>query len=107
MARLFTDELSLAVSVCFTIQTWHIAYLDQTCLWLFTNEDQINCVFIVHMVPIEELPSTRTGIVMGLSSPLDSNVSCLDNNKLDFQIKSRAWYDFSEQRLSFSLQLSF
>lgn len=91
MARLFTDELSLAVSACFTIQTWRITYLDPACLWLFTNEDQINCVFIVHMVPIEEPPSTRAGIVMGLSSPLDSDVSCLDNNKLDFQIKSQAW----------------
>lgn len=85
-----TDELSLAVSVCFTIQTWCIAYLDLACLWLFTNADQINRVFIVHMVPIEELPTTRAIVVMGLSSPLDSDVNCLDNNKLDFQIKSQA-----------------
>lgn len=43
----------LWLSMWFTIQTWCITYLDPVCLWLFPNVDQVNCVFIVHMVPIE------------------------------------------------------
>ena len=57
------------------------------CLWLLANEDQINCVFNVHMVPIEELPCTRACIVSCLCGLCDSDVTSLDNGKLDFQMK--------------------
>lgn len=91
----------------FTIQMWCITYLDPVCLWSFPNVDQINCVCIVHMLPIEELPSKRAGIVTGLSSQLNSDVNCLDNHKLDFQITLQGALIFPEQSHSFSVQLPF
>lgn len=72
------------VCSCLTIPTRSITYPEPTCLWLLANEDQINCVFSVHMVPIEELPSTRVGIVLCLSGWPGSDVmDGLDNSKLD------------------------
>lgn len=90
------------VSLCLTIPTWSITYPEPTCLWLLANEDQINCVFTVHMFPIEELPSTRAGIVLCLFSSLDSYVTGLDNSKLDFQMKYQ-WYT----RLSWTTTITF
>lgn len=56
----------------------------------------------VHMVPIEELPSTRVSIVLCLSGSLDSDVTGLDNSKLDFQMKYQ-WYS----RLSWTKAIKF
>lgn len=71
----------------FLVMSYVFAFCIPTCLWLLANEDQINSVYTVHMVPIERLPSTRASIVLCLCGLHDSDVAGLDFAKLDFQMK--------------------
>lgn len=99
-------------SFCLTLPMQSITYSKTTCPRLLVNADQISCVFIVHMVPIEELPITRASIVLCLCSLHDSHVIGLDNGKLDFQMKchqckrlygTKAWkFCFFSENLLFS-----
>lgn len=71
----------------FLVMSYVFAFYIPTCLWLLANEDQINSVYTVQMVPIEKLPSTRASIVLCLCGLHDSDVTGLDDAKLDFQMK--------------------
>lgn len=66
-------------SLCLTLPS--ITYSEATCLWLLTNEDHVNYVLIVHMVPIEVLPGTRVSIVP-MSGLYHSDATGLDNGQL-------------------------
>lgn len=99
LACLFSDELCLAVSPCVSPFQCRVSLtLNQLAFGYWLMKTRLT----VHMVPIEELPSTRASIVLCLSSSLNSDVTGLDNSKLDFQMKYQ-WYS----RLSWTKAIKF